>query len=107
MNESVQMEYQINKQASDYQFMLKGKFSFDDHKSFRELLTQISEDGCSGCTLDLSSVTSSDSAGLGMLMMAFETAEKEGKSFKISRPNGQVRKLLEISDFEKVMQIEY
>lgn len=81
--------------------------SFEDHDNFRGLLDQLQSSGCKKCVIDLNQLSSIDSAGLGMLMIAFETAEKAGLDFLINKPQGQVKRLLEISEFEKVMSINF
>ena len=101
------MKSNLVKSDQEYKYHLSESFMFDDNGMFRELMSEFSEPSCSAVVLDLSKVTSIDSAGLGMLMLAFESAENAKKKFKIQSPQGQVRKLLEISDFSKIMKIEH
>lgn len=84
---------------------LSEKLTFEDHNNFRELLKLVTGSEHRSCTIDLKNLDTIDSAGLGMLMIAFETAEKAGMNFQLSKPQGQVEKLLEISEFDKVMNI--
>ncbi len=84
---------------------LSEKLTFEDHNDFRELLKLINNNDHRSCTIDLKDLDTIDSAGLGMLMIAFETAEKAGTKFELAKPQGQVEKLLEISEFDKVMTI--
>ncbi len=84
---------------------LSEKLSFEDHNRFREILASLDNPELKKCVIDLSSLETIDSAGLGMLMIAYETAEKSRLDFSLSRPQGQVQKLLEISDFSQVMKI--
>jgi len=87
-------------------YMLSEEFSFADNTLFRTIIDEISSSDCSGVDLDMRGVTSIDSAGLGMLMLAFEASSKEQIPFRIMRPQGQVNKMLEVSDFAKIMKIE-
>ncbi|GLQ06955.1 STAS domain-containing protein [Sneathiella chinensis] len=84
---------------------LSDRLTFEDHEAFRRLLTLIEQRSSLRCVIDLKNVTAIDSAGLGLLMIAFETAEKAGVEFCLKSPEGQVARLLEISEFDKVMTI--
>ncbi|MBL4907124.1 MAG: STAS domain-containing protein [Sneathiella sp.] len=83
------------------------KLTFEDHNDFRELLKLMTGYEHRSCVIDLHGLQTIDSAGLGMLMIAYETAEKAGMSFMLSKPVGQVERLLEISEFDKVMRITH
>lgn len=83
------------------------KLTFEDHNDFRELLKLMTANDHNSCIIDLHGLQTIDSAGLGMLMIACETAEKAGINFMLSRPVGQVERLLEISEFNKVMRINH
>ena len=82
------------------------RLTFEDHDNFRDILKNIKDATQSHCAMDLSQLKAVDSAGLGMLMIAFETAEKNNLDFSLVSPNGQVKRLLEISEFDKVMTIK-
>ncbi|WP_159104335.1 STAS domain-containing protein [Sneathiella glossodoripedis] len=84
---------------------LSETLSFEDHERFRDILDSIKSTQLNKCIFDLNRLESIDSAGLGMLMIAFETAEESNLDFSLYKPQGQVKKLLEISDFSQVMRI--
>ena len=84
---------------------LAQKLTFEDHNNFRDLLKLMGNKEYQSCSIDLQRLTGIDSAGLGMLMIAYETAEKSGVNFQLFKPVGQVKQLLEISEFNKVMTI--
>jgi HptB-dependent secretion and biofilm anti anti-sigma factor len=48
-----------------------------------------------------------DSAGLGMFIIAAETAKKAGLSLTLRSPSGHVRKLIELSKMDKLLSIEF
>lgn len=83
------------------------KLTFEDHNNFRELLKLMTANDHKSCVIDLHELQTIDSAGLGMLMIACETAEKAGIKFSLQKPMGQVERLLEISEFNKVMNISH
>ena len=100
------MKHRITQNDGALTVKLSDELTFDDHGIFRELLEQISSSGSTRCVLDLIDLNAIDSAGLGMLMIAFEASEKEHWEFVVSRPRGQVKRMLEITEFEKIMTIE-
>ncbi|MBL4666424.1 MAG: STAS domain-containing protein [Sneathiella sp.] len=93
--------------ATDYglTITISDKLTFEDHNEFRDLLRLFDNKDHKHCRFDLQGLKTIDSAGLGMLMIAFETAEKAGIQFQLYKPDGQVKQLLEISEFDKVMNI--
>ena len=91
---------------SELNIALSERLTFEDHDAFREILNSIKNAEQTHCSLNLSELKAIDSAGLGMLMIAFETAEKNNVKFSLVSPNGQVKRLLEISEFDKVMTIK-
>ena len=100
------MKNSIKTDNNEFQIILSDRLTFEDHEDFREVISGIKKCDQPSCAIDLCNLKAIDSAGLGMLMIAFETAEKAKKKFKLKRPNGQVKRLLEISEFDKVMTIE-
>lgn len=101
------MQHSIDASSGIITISLVEKLSFEDHDNFRELLKIFESKENKSCSVDLQNLSAIDSAGLGMLMIAFETAEKNGINFQLAKPQGQVKRLLEISQFEKVMTISY
>ena len=85
---------------------LSGHLTFEDHGVFRDLLKEISSSGCRRCALDVCELKFIDSAGLGMLMIAHDTSVEEQWNFVITHARGQVKRMLEITDFAKVITIE-
>ena len=64
------MLYNMSTHGDEVVVRLSEALIFEDHERFREVLGELSKTKCKRCVLDLSSVTSVDSAGLGMLMIA-------------------------------------
>jgi len=100
------MQNNIKTENNELQILLSDRLTFEDHEAFREIITAIKKCEPPSCYIDLANLKAIDSAGLGMLMIAFETSEKAKKKFRLRKPTGQVKRLLEISEFEKVMAIE-
>ena len=100
------MKHQTARVDGALTIKLSGALTFDDHGVFRDLLRQISSSGCERCAMDVGELKSIDSAGLGMLMIAFDASVQERWKFVISNPKGQVKRLLEITEFSKIITIE-
>lgn len=100
------MRHVLTQNSDVVNVKISDKLAFDDHDNFRDLLSQISASGSKKCVMDLAELNTIDSAGLGMLMIAHETSEKENWDFVISKPQGMVRRMLEITEFNKLMTVE-
>lgn len=85
---------------------LKDRLTSSDLGEFRELLAQMRESGRKSVVLDLSELSWIDSAGLGMLILAKETAEKAELDLVLRSPKGHVKSLLELGRFDKIFTIE-
>ena len=55
--------------------------------------------------LDLSGVSSLDSAGIGELALLYTWSQKENTDFKVAGPNSLVRSLLDLTNLNSVLQI--
>jgi anti-anti-sigma factor len=55
--------------------------------------------------LDLSGVSSIDSAGIGELALLHTRAQKEKADFKVAGPNMLVRSLLDLTNLDSVLDI--
>jgi anti-sigma B factor antagonist len=55
--------------------------------------------------LDLSGVSSLDSAGIGELALLYTWAQKENVEFKVAGPNNLVRTLLDLTKLDSVLEI--
>jgi anti-sigma B factor antagonist len=55
--------------------------------------------------LDLSGVSSIDSAGIGELALLYSRAQQENVDFKVAGPNNLVRTLLDLTKLDSVLQI--
>jgi anti-anti-sigma factor len=55
--------------------------------------------------LDLSGVSSLDSAGIGELALLYTWAQKEHVDFKVAGPNNLVRTLLDLTKLDSVLEI--
>ena len=82
------------------------KLTSSDLSAFRDLLSEIKKSACRSVVLDFGNLDWIDSAGLGMLILAKELAEKEERTLVLRSPRGHVKSLLELGRFDKIFVIQ-
>ena len=100
------MEYSINSDGGTCTISLSGKFGFEDSSEFRKLIGGLAEQKGNNVIVDLDGLQSIDSAGLGMIILLNDAATDNSINLQISGAKGQVRKMLDISNFSELMMIE-
>ena len=84
---------------------LSDRMEFSDHTMFRTLLDDVCSSGAKKCVFDLSDLNSIDSSGLGMFMVAHDTAKTSGWSLCLKAPRGHVKTLLELGKFDRILEV--
>lgn len=84
---------------------LEGKFSFEDHKIFREAYKKHLEGGCRTLEIDFDKVDYLDSSALGMLLLVREAAGNAGKSVELINCKGVVKQILDIANFQRLFTV--
>jgi anti-anti-sigma factor len=102
----VAMRLETYKSNNKLEAEISDKLTSSDLSSFRELLSEIKQSACKVIVLDLNNLDWIDSAGLGMLILAKELAEKEEMELVLRSPKGHVKSLLELGRFEKIFNIQ-
>ncbi len=92
-------------QGSTFTAKISERMEFSDHTAFRTLLDDVSGSGANQCVFDLSELHSIDSSGLGMFMVAHETATNNGWSLCLKGPQGHVKALIELGKFDKILEV--
>jgi anti-anti-sigma factor len=100
------MRVETYKANDRFEAGISDKLTSSDLSNFRGLLSEIKQSACKVIVLDLSNLDWIDSAGLGMLILAKELAEKEDLELVLRSPRGHVKSLLELGRFEKIFAIE-
>lgn len=85
---------------------MTGKLTFSDNAAFKAILDDMSKGGVKDCVFDLSGLEFVDSTGLGMLVLAHDTAGENGFTVRLRNPRGHVRALLDRAEFSSIMAIE-
>ncbi|MBS8262350.1 anti-sigma factor antagonist [Roseibium polysiphoniae] len=91
--------------GTQYTAFISGQLQYQDNGAFRTLVDDMTEANVKNCVFELSDLTSIDSAGLGMLVIASDAGKQNGWSLTLSGAKGQVRKILELSRFDQLMTI--
>lgn len=100
------MEYKIKPTSNGREIALSGRMTFADHASFREMISMFDEPGIKKCVFDLSGSEYADSAALGMLLLARDTAAGKGISLVLKGAKGQVKRIMEVAKFGALFTIE-
>ena len=100
------MRLETYKSNDRFEAEISDKLTSSDLSNFRELLSEIKQCPCKVIVLDLNNLDWIDSAGLGMLILAKELADKEELELVLRSPRGHVKSLLELGRFEKIFNIQ-
>ena len=100
------MQVDFRKDETDVTLVLSGSFTFSDNQSFRALLTDIQEARPSNVTVDMGGVDFIDSAALGMMLLLRDTMQTGGISLELRNPQGQIKKMFDLSNFNELFIIK-
>lgn len=100
------MEYNERINGQTMEVALSGRFTFADNKDFRALIAKIGESAIAQVRIDLSGLSFIDSAALGMLLLARETAGAKGKKLVLRGANDQVARVMKVAQFDKLFTLE-
>ncbi len=100
------MNYTKNLESGICRVSMKGKFTFSDHQSYKELFDVFSDAKIEKLEINISEVDFIDSAALGLLLLTRDEAEKYSKKLVLVSPQGQVKKMFDISRFYELFEIK-
>lgn len=101
------MEFTVRAAAGAVDVKLSGRLEFTDHERLRDIAALIGADGALTFTLDLQNLDFIDSAGLGMILILQEEAERRGVQLTVRRPRGEVRRSIELAKISEIVTIEF
>ena len=100
------MDYQI-KQTRDFLVLSpSGRLTSEDHRNFVEIIHQIGSAGDRHVIFDAIDVEYVDSTGIGMLIVAKETALRNGGRFRVRNACNQFKELAERIHADHIMWID-
>lgn len=85
--------------------VLQGRFDFNAHREFREVVEQSVKEAPSQIIVDLGGVEYLDSSALGMLLMLRDRAKTAGKEVVLANARGSVKQVIDIANFGKLFQL--
>lgn len=101
------MEYNIGASGDNIVVEISGRLTFAEHDACRSIIKELSAMSGNSQVIDLSKVEFIDSAGLGLLLLLRENAEKKNSSISMRVPqDGQVQRMLEVARFNDLIPIE-
>jgi anti-anti-sigma factor len=100
------MRLETSLSKDSFEAGISDKLTSADLSKFRALLSEIKKSARKVIVIDLANLDWIDSAGLGMLILAKELAEKDNLELVLRSPKGHVKSLLELGRFEKIFTIE-
>ena len=89
------------------QALISGDLTFSDHGGFKELMAKLFGTKGSSIVIDLSKLDFIDSAGLGMLLLVRDEAGKASRKLILRGPQGQVKRMFDLTKFDTLFAIEH
>lgn len=100
----MQVEVSRDKAKNSLKIRLSGRFDFSGHKDFRSAYRD--EEPGRTFYVDMRDVNYIDSSALGMLLLLKKHADNGNGKVIIQTPQEDVRKVLDIANFDKIFQID-
>ncbi len=101
------MNYTVRDQSGVREVELRGQLTFEANDDFRLIIDGMEKDRIAECVLNLGGLDFIDSAGLGLLVLANNAANRSSVRLKMKHPRGQVREMIEISEFHTIIPCEF
>jgi len=101
------MDYTSNVNGNCMELAMSGQFLFTDNELFREIVNKMNEHQGNEVVFDINQLEFIDSAGLGMLLLAKETADKKQQQVRLRGLKGQVKHMIEVSKFDALIPCEH
>ncbi|PWK40659.1 STAS domain-containing protein [Pseudomonas sp. B21-040] len=93
---------EVSKDGQKLTISIKGRFDFAKHQEFRE---SYEDKALSAVVVDLKDATYLDSSALGMLLLLRDHAGGDDSDIRVVNSSSDVRKILAISNFDKLFDI--
>ncbi len=99
------ISHTLTADGSELVIAIKGRFDFTSHQEFRSAYESLDRMPSRYC-IDMRDTTYLDSSALGMLLLLRDHAGGDNANIKIANCGPDVKKILSISNFEKLFNIE-
>jgi anti-anti-sigma factor len=88
-----------------YLVIVEGSIAFSNNKDFHAALDDVLSQQPENLVVDLSNVKFCNSQGFGDLLRAYTRQAKTGGRFGLVSPTPEIRKVLEITKFSRIIEI--
>ena len=95
---------QLSADGQELTIAIQGRFDFGAHQEFRDAYERV-EGTPKRYQVDLQGTTYLDSSALGMLLLLRDHAGGDDAEVRVTNSNSDVRKILAISNFDKLFDI--
>lgn len=100
------MDFKIKNSPNATEILLSGRMTFADHENFRRVIAAFEGGPGHQMVFDLSGLEFVDSSGLGMFIIARDTAQKKNLEFAIRGARDDVKRLITVAKFHKMFNIQ-
>lgn len=100
------MIYTVKSAGPNIEVDMKGRLTFADYSSFRDIAQVFTDQLNQSCLFDLTELEFIDSAGLGMLLIARDKLHSTNGHITLKGAQGQVKKMLDLGRFDSLFTIE-
>lgn len=100
------MEYETLEKNGIIHVTLRGRITYADHPSFRNVMSQLANSSATRLEFDLANAEFIDSAGLGMLLLVRDAAAQRKATVVLKGPKGQVQRIFASNRFESLFAIQ-
>ena len=99
------LETNLDEKTQTLEVTISGRFDFSIHQNFRKV-TQQTGAGVKSIIIDLSETEYMDSSALGMLLVLRDKVDENKDAITIKNPKLEVRKILEIANFDRLFTLD-
>jgi len=100
------VEYAIRETGADVEVQVKGRLTFSDHKTFRDIVKSLDSHRNKSWVIELSGLDFIDSAGLGMLLIVRDAASQHGAKVVLRGAREQAKRLIQVARFDSLFTVE-
>jgi anti-anti-sigma factor len=98
------IETKLDEEKRTLEIKISGRFDFSVHQDFRKA-TQQASSGVSAIIVDMSETDYVDSSALGMLLVLRDKVGENKEAISIKSAKPEVRKILDIANFDKLFTL--
>jgi len=100
------MDFTVRDAQDSTEIRLQGRMTFSDHDTFRSVIAAFDRPAGHRIIFDLSGLDFVDSSGLGMFIIARDTAQKKNLDFAMRGARDDVQRLITVAKLHKMFTID-